>query len=507
MHFMRGLTMARRLCGCWRGICLAWMFFVCFSVLATTAAPSMVLAEEAAANPAGWNAGDPVDAVSYNDANDYTINTLIMFICAVLVIFMQAGFAMVEIGLNSAKNTVNILAKNLMDFCLGVLLYLFVGFALMYPGDNWISKGWLGTPNAFVTRDAQVKEVDGKAVWEAPPFYSGGVKYSSSADFLFQVAFAATAATIVSGAVAGRLKFGGYLAYTAILTGLVYPISGSWKWGGGWLQEMGFQDFAGSILVHAVGGFAGLIGAFFLGPRIGRYTASGKSVPMPGHNLALAALGVFILLVGWYGFNPGSQLTYSGIANAQATTYIAVTTTIAAAAGACAALALAWFLFGKPDLTMALNGVLAGLVAITANCDRVSQSESLIIGGIGGVLVVLGILLLDKLRIDDPVGAWPVHGLCGLWGGIATGIFGDLPDGIDSVGKFIAVQTIGSLAIIAWAAGTMFLTFGVLKAVGLLRVSPREELEGLDIHEHGMRAYPDQWVATSEFTVAAMPNH
>jgi Amt family ammonium transporter len=260
-------------------------------------------------------------------------------------------------------------------------------------------------------------------------------------------------------------------------------------------------------VVHAVGGFAGLVGAMFLGPRIGRYTAAGKSVPIPGHNLSLAALGVFILLVGWYGFNPGSQLTYSGVANAQATTYIALTTTIAAAAGACAALGLGWFLFGKPDLTMALNGVLAGLVAITANCDRVSQQESLIIGGIGGVLVVLGILLLDKLKIDDPVGAWPVHGLCGLWGGIATGIFGDLPEGIDSVGKFVTVQAIGSFAIIAWSIVTMAITFAVLKAIGLLRVSPREELEGLDIHEHGMRAYPDQWVASSDFTVAPMPNH
>lgn len=475
---------------------------------AAVAAPEEATAPAAeAGNPKGWNPGDPVEDVSYNDANDYTINTLIMFICAVLVIFMQAGFAMVEIGLNSAKNTVNILAKNVMDFCIGVLLYLFVGFALMYPGTNWISPGWLGTPAAFVTRDAQATEADGKAVWENPPFYSDGVKYSSSADFLFQVAFAATAATIVSGAVAGRLKFGGYLVYTAILTGLVYPISGSWKWGGGWLQTMGFQDFAGSIVVHAVGGFAGLVGALFLGPRIGRYTSSGKSVPIPGHNLSLAALGVFILLVGWYGFNPGSQLTYSGIANAQATTYIAVTTTIAASIGAVVALAVGWAMFGKPDLTMALNGVLGGLVAITANCDRVSQSEALIIGGIGGVLVVLGIIALDRLKIDDPVGAWPVHGLCGLWGGIATGIFGDLPDGISSVGQFVTVQLIGSFAIIIWAVVTMAATFGLLKAIGLLRVSPREEIEGLDIHEHGMRAYPDQWVASSDFSVSASANH
>ena len=221
----------------------------------------------------------------------------------------------------------------------------------------------------------------------------------------------------------------------------------------------------------------------------------------------MAALGVFILLVGWYGFNPGSQLTYSGALNAEATTYIALTTTIAAAAGAVVALLVGWVLFKKPDLTMALNGVLGGLVAITANCDRVSQAESLIIGGIGGALVVAGILLLDKLRIDDPVGAWPVHGLCGLWGGIATGIFGDLPDGVESVGSFFMIQLIGSLAIIGWAVVTMAITFGILKAIGLLRVSPQEEVDGLDIHEHGMRAYPDQWVASSDFSVAAAPHH
>lgn len=216
---------------------------------------------------------------------------------------------------------------------------------------------------------------------------------------------------------------------------------------------------------------------------------------------------MFILLVGWYGFNPGSQLTYSGALNAEATTYIALTTTIAAAAGAVVALLVGWVLFKKPDLTMALNGVLGGLVAITANCDRVSQAESLIIGGIGGALVVAGILLLDKLRIDDPVGAWPVHGLCGLWGGIATGIFGDLPDGVESVGSFFMIQLIGSLAIIGWAVVTMAITFGILKAIGLLRVSPQEEVDGLDIHEHGMRAYPDQWVASSDFSVAAAPHH
>lgn len=449
---------------------------------------------ETAANPAGWNDGDATSALSYEDANDYTINTLIMFVCAVLVLFMQAGFAMVEVGMNSAKNTVNILAKNVMDLSVGILLYLFIGYGLMYPG-SWIADGYLGSPSAFVTRDAQVDAAGDEEVWSTAPTYSGGAYASNSVDFLFQVAFAATAATIVSGAVAGRMKFQAYLVYSAVLTGIIYPISGSWKWGGGFLDAMGFQDFAGSIVVHAVGGFAGLAGAIFLGPRIGRYTADGKSVAIPGHNIAFAALGVFILWIGWYGFNPGSQLTYSGALNAEATTYIALTTTIAAAGGAVLAMVTGWALFGKPDLTMALNGVLGGLVSITANCDRVTQVESLIIGAIGGVFVVIGIVMLDKLKIDDPVGAWPVHGLCGVWGGIATGIFGDLPDGIETVGGFVTVQVIASVVICVWAFVTMSIVFGALKAAGMLRVSAEEEQAGLDISEHGMHAYPSDAVA------------
>jgi ammonium transporter, Amt family len=426
------------------------------------------------------DAGDSVSAGASDF--DYTINTLIMFICAVLVLFMQAGFAMVEVGLNAAKNTVNILAKNVMDLSVGILLYLLIGFALMYPGDGWLIDGYLGTPGAFVERDG-VGEV------------ARGDDYSSSADFMFQVAFAATAATIVSGSVAGRMKFGAYLVYSAILTGLIYPISGSWKWGEGWLDALGFQDFAGSVVVHAVGGFAGLAGAILLGPRLGRYSVDGKSIPLPGHNITFAALGVFILWIGWYGFNPGSQLTYAGAANAEATTYIALTTSISAAAGAIGALVLAWALFGKPDLTMALNGVLGGLVGITANCDRVEQTSAMIIGLVSGALVVLGIVLLDKVKIDDPVGAWPVHGLCGVWGGLATGIFGELPEGVDSVGSFIGVQLLATVAICAWAFITMFTVFFVLKSIGMLRVSPEHEKAGLDISEHGMHAYPSDAIA------------
>ena len=417
-------------------------------------------------------------APTFEAETNYTINTLVMFLAAVLVLFMQVGFAMLEVGLNAAKNTINILFKNLMDLSVGVLLFLFIGFGLMYPGDQAEGK-WFGFGGSLVQRDS----TDGELA-----------DYSSSADFLFQVAFAATAATIVSGAVAGRMKFGAYLVYSAVLTGLIYPISGMWKWGGGALNAWGFQDFAGSVVVHAVGGFAGLAGAIVLGARIGRFRKDGKSTPMPGHNIAFAALGVFILWIGWYGFNPGSQLTYAGASNAEITTYIALTTTLSAVAGAVVAMILAWVLFGKPDVTMALNGVLAGLVGITANCDQVTQAGALVIGGVAGMLVVAGILLLDKLKIDDPVGAWPVHGLCGIWGGIATGILGTNLPVVDGViltrAQYIQVQCLSTLIICAWAFLTMFGLFLAMRLLGVLRVSAEEEQAGLDFTEHGMHAYP-----------------
>jgi Amt family ammonium transporter len=407
---------------------------------------------------------------------DYVINTLIMFICAVLVLFMQAGFAMVEVGFNASKNAVNIIFKNVMDLSIGVMLFMLVGYGLMYPGDAGAGK-WFAWGGVWGERDGveNIAELG---------------DYSNAADFLFQVAFAATAATIVSGAVAGRMKFTGYLFYSVVLTGLVYPISGMWKWGGGALAEWGFADFAGSVVVHAVGGFAGLAGAIALGPRIGRFSKDGKSQPMLGHNMPLAALGVFILWVGWYGFNPGSQLTYSGASNAEVTTYIAVTTTLSAAVGAFVAMILSWIMFKKPDLSMCLNGVLAGLVGITANCDQVSLLSAAIIGAVSGILVFSGILMLDKLRIDDPVGAFPVHGICGVWGGIATGIFGTaIPEGATRMG-YISIQVQSTIVICVWAFVTMFTLFQILKAVGLLRVSAEEEIEGLDMCEHGMPAYP-----------------
>ena len=403
--------------------------------------------------------------------SNYITNTLFMMVCAVLVILMQPGFALLEVGLNAKKNTVNILFKNVMDLSVGVLLYFFIGWGIMYPGDvDYFAFAGIGV--AGDTTDAAALEYG----------------FSNSVDFLFQVAFAATAATIVSGAVAGRMKFGAYLTFSALLTGLIYPISGAWKWGGGFLDQAGFQDFAGSVVVHAVGGFAGLAGAIALGPRLGRFT-DGKSTPLPGQNITFAAIGVFLLWVGWYGFNPGSQLTYGGLDEANATTYIALTTTLAAAAGAVTAMIIAWLAFGKPDVTMALNGVLAGLVSITANCDQVSTTSALIIGVVGGVLVVGGIVALDKLKIDDPVGAWPVHGLCGVWGGLATGLFGTGSD--LARGEYIWVQLYSTVIICVWAFVTMYAVFMVLKAAGMLRVSREEEEMGLDLSEHGMRAYGD----------------
>ena len=299
-------------------------------------------------------------------------------------------------------------------------------------------------------------------------------------DFLFQVAFAATAATIVSGAVAGRMKFEGYLIYSVVITAFIYPVSGFWKWGGGWLDAMGFYDFAGSLVVHSVGGFAGLAGAILLGPRIGRFAKDSDASTFAPSNYVIATLGVFILWVGWYGFNPGSQLAFAGSANTDVTMLIAVNTTLAAGAGVVIAMIISWLMKGHPDLGITLNGGLAGLVGITANCDSVTNGSAIIIGAIAGVLVVAGMELLERLKIDDPVGAWPVHGLCGIWGGIATGIFGGHP---------LGAQIIGSLVIPLWAFVCAFILFSILKAVNLLRVSPEDEHIGLDRSEHGAGAY------------------
>lgn len=411
------------------------------------------------------------DAVAISGEAAYAIDNMFLMFCAVLVLFMQAGFALVESGFNSAKNTVNILFKNMMDLCIGMILYFIIGYGLMYPGDGgngWFAFGQFGIGGI------------GAGAAEAGAL-------APQVDWLFQVAFAATAATIVSGAVAGRLKFSAYLVYSAVLTAFIYPISGYWKWGGGWLNELGFYDFAGSLVVHACGGFAALAGAIVLGPRIGRFAKDGKPKAMPGHNLPIAALGVFILLIGWFGFNPGSQLAIVGKGNTDAVMLIAVNTLLAAGAGGFLAMITTWVMHKKPDLTMAANGMLAGLVGITANCDSVTNVSAILIGAIAGVIVVMGVKLLDKLRIDDPVGAFPVHGLCGIWGGIATWIFSsaDMPGGKHEM----LPQIIGSIAIPIWAFVTMFILFFILKKIGMLRVSREEELRGLDIGEHGEEAY------------------
>ena len=392
----------------------------------------------------------------------YSVDNLILFVSAVLVLFMQAGFAMVEAGFNSAKNTVNIMFKNIIDLASGVFFYFLIGYGIMYGAP--VLGGWLG--------------FGGFGISSTPPEAMAG-NLNPQVDFLFQVAFAATAATIVSGAVAGRMKISGYLIYSIVVTAIIYPVSGYWKWGGGWLDAMGFYDFAGSLVVHAVGGFAGLAAVIVLGPRIGRF-GGGSTNPLPPSNMALAALGVFILWIGWYGFNPGSQLAFTGAVNTDAVMLIATNTTLAAAAGTLLAMIYGWVKTGKPNLSYTLNGALGGLVGITANCDSVINVEGLIIGAVAGVLVCVGMEGLEKLKVDDAVGAWPVHGLCGIWGGIATGIFGGHP--------FLA-QVVGSIAIPVWAFVASFILFTIIKKVGVLRVSPEEEQAGLDLSEHGVGAY------------------
>lgn len=418
------------------------------------------------------------DAALTADEVGYAVDNIVLFICAVLVLFMQAGFAMLTAGFVSQKNVVNILFKNVMDMCVGVTLYFFIGYGLMYPGDAATSP-YFGFGGSGIST-------------EAPEAVAGNLH--PQIDWLFQAAFAAAAATIVAGSVAGRMQFKAYLIYSAILTGIIYPISGYWKWGGGWLDQMGLYDFAGSGVVHMVGGFAGLAGAIVLGPRLGRYTSDGQSVPMPGHSISLATLGVFILWIGWFGFNPGSQLGFVGADNTNAVMMVAVNTTLAGAVGGIVAMIVSWGMFGKADFSMALNGALGGLVGITANCDGVTNYEAMIIGAAAGVLIVAGVVLLDKLRIDDPVGAWPVHGLCGMWGVLATGIFGEygpvdanVPDS-PVYGNMVA-QLVGIGVLAAWSFITMFILFAILKAVGILRVSAEEEAQGLDISEHGMSAY------------------
>jgi Amt family ammonium transporter len=384
--------------------------------------------------------------------------------------FMQPGFAMVEAGFTRQKNTANILMKNLMDFAIGSLLYWVIGFTLMY-GDS--IGGFIGTPDLFFMSDGF------------------GDNYSDYADIFFQTVFAATAATIVSGAMAERTEFKAYLIFSIVITVIIYPTSGHWTWGGGWLSQLGFHDFAGSSIVHSVGAWVGLAGAAIIGPRLGKYTKDGKATAIPGHNLALGALGVFILWFGWFGFNPGSQLAAAGTDNAVAIGHIAMTTNLAAAAGAITAMIVAWCRYKRPALSISLNGALAGLVAITAGCDAVNPVGAVFIGIIAGFVLPFAVEFFDKvLKIDDPVGAISVHGVSGAFGTLAVGLFSTSEGLFYGHGaKLLGVQAIGVLAFFAWAFGTGLILFFILKKANVLRVSRRIEEEGLDVYEHGESAY------------------
>ncbi len=415
------------------------------------------------------------------------IDFLWMVLAAFLVFFMQAGFAMVESGFTRAKNAGNIIMKNLMDFSIGAVSFFIIGYGFMY-GDSIAA--FIGGSNFFLSQANPVlpEAVDGIID------NSGMFMY---AEWIFQAVFAATAATIVSGAMAERTKFTTYLFFSLVITAVIYPISGHWIWqGDGWLTTLGFQDFAGSTVVHSAGGWAGMVGALLLGPRVGKYGPDGAPRAIPGHNIPLAALGVFILWFGWYGFNPGSTLTASG-RDGFSMAFIALNTTLAAGTGAIGAMATNWIKSGKPDVSMSLNGALAGLVAITAGCAFVSPGSSLIIGLIAGIVVVLSVHFFDfVLKIDDPVGAISVHGVCGALGTILVGVFADTSygggmDGLLYGGgfKLLGVQLLGVLAVFGWVAVTSFILFFTLKKTLGLRVEKDEELRGLDIEEHGMESY------------------
>lgn len=401
----------------------------------------------------------------------FTANNVWMMLCAGLVFIMHLGFATLEAGLTRQKNTVNILFKNTFVVCFGIISYAYVGFNLMYPGDF---NGVLGFAGFGLSTDAA----------GTTQAYNAGYTYWT--DFLFQGMFAATAATIVSGAVAERIKLSSFMVFTVFYVTFIYPWVGSWKWGGGWLDALGFYDFAGSTLVHSVGGWGALAGAVMLGARRGKFV-DGQVRPIPGHNMPLAAIGVFILWLGWFGFNGGSVLS----ADPAATSLTLMTTCIAAAAGGLGAMFTSWFFGRKPDLSMGLNGILAGLVGITAGADQMGLHAALLIGLIAGIIVYFAVVSFDKLRIDDPVGAISVHLVCGIWGTLAVGIFG-AKAGIGQLG----VQILGIVSYGVVCGIAAFLFFAIIKAVMGLRVSEEEEVDGLDYGEHGMLAYND-FVSTS----------
>ena len=394
---------------------------------------------------------------------DFTINNTWMLISTILVFLMHLGFAALEAGLTRAKNTVNILFKNTSIVAIGLLTYALCGFSLMYPGD-FILGDWLGFAGFGLNPGEN---------WNTPSYNVGYTYYT---DFIFQAMFAATAATVVSGAVAERVKLSSFLLFSTLYVAIIYPIAGSWKWGGGWLDQLGFYDFAGSTLVHGVGGWAALVGAYVLGPRIGKYTRKGAH-PIKGHNMPLTAIGVFLLWFGWYGFNGGSVLS----ANPGAVSTVFVTTTLSAAGGVIGSMILSWYLSNKPDLSMILNGSLAGLVGITAGADVIDPATSILVGLISGLLVVSSVLYLDSRKIDDPVGAISVHLVCGLWGTLAVGIF--------STDHSISIQLLGVLSYGVFCLASSMLIFYLIDKLLGLRVDEQEEIVGLDISEHEMEAY------------------
>ena len=401
----------------------------------------------------------------------FTANNVWMMICTALVFFMHMGFSLLEAGLTRQKNTVNILFKNFFVITVGLLLYALTGFNLMYPGFEEGATGFFKFAGWGI----------------APPengmtaaYASGG--YTWWTDFLFQGMFAATAATIISGAVAERIKLEAFMLLAVLYVGIVYPIVGSWQWGGGFLYGWGFYDFAGSTLVHSVGGWAALVTIYFLGARIGKYDSDGTSNPIFGHNMPLAAGGVLILWLGWFGFNGGSVLS----ADPAATSLVLVTTSLAAAAGGIIATVFSHILYKNYDLTMFMNGVLGGLVAITAGADQMSTGEAMLVGGIGGIIVVLAIALLEKLKLDDPVGAIAVHLFAGMWGTLAVGIFGDMASSKQFMVQLAGVGIVGAFCVLS----TLILVLSIKATIGL-RVSKEEEIGGLDDAEHGMSAYAD----------------
>ena len=434
-------------------------------------------------NPDDWTAADAI----------FTANNIWMMIATFLVFIMHLGFATLEIGLTRSKNTVNILFKNTMIVAIGLLTYAIIGFNFMYPDfaneDNTIISGILGFAGFGIGVDLNnAKEVTANLT------SNYNVGYTKYTDFLFQGMFAATAATIISGAVAERIKVWPFLISTTVYVALVYPITGSWKWGGGWLDEAGFYDFAGSTLVHSVGGWAALAAVLLLGPRLGKYLPGGGVRPVMGHNMPMAAIGVFLLWLGWFGFNGGSVLS----ANPGTVSLVLVTTSMAAAAGIIFAAVTASIVGGKPDLSMALNGALAGLVGITAGADQVSWTSALAIGAISGIIVVISVLLIDKAKIDDPVGAISVHLVCGIFGTLAVAWFNWSKNDKGEYVYTTMAQLKGILSIGAFSFATAFIIFMVVKLIVGLRVSEEDELKGLDISEHGMEAYSGFQIFTNE---------